>query len=85
MKIPPVEATFGPQGKVTYSMVHSFHNRVEFGKILEGLRNFGGGGGVWNPQTPLGTPLPVTKFSAAWAPIFSELSQGLQPDFKLLA
>jgi len=25
------------------------HNRVEFGTILEGLRNFGGGGGVEPP------------------------------------
>ena len=39
---------------------NSFHNRVEFGTILEGLRNFGGGGG-WGLNTPntlaLGTPL----------------------------
>ena len=35
-----------------------FTNRVEFGTILEGLRNFGGG--IWTPQTPpLGTPLFV--------------------------
>jgi len=36
----------------------SFHNRVEFGAILEDLRNFGGGGGGVNPpkKTP-GTPL----------------------------
>ena len=26
-------------------IINSFHNRVEFGTILEGLRNFGGGGG----------------------------------------
>jgi len=30
---------------------NSFHNRVEFGTILEGLRNFGGGGGL-NPPKP---------------------------------
>jgi len=29
---------------------NSFHNRVEFGTILEGHRNLGGG--FWNPQTP---------------------------------
>jgi len=29
---------------------NSFHNRVEFGTILEGLRNFGGGG--------FNTPIP---------------------------
>ena len=28
-----------------------FHNRVEFGTILEGLRNFGGGG-IWTPTPP---------------------------------
>ena len=27
------------------AMFNSFHNRFEFGTILEGLRNFGGGGG----------------------------------------
>ena len=32
-----------------------FHNRVEFGTILEGPRNFGGRG--LNPPHPLGTPL----------------------------
>jgi len=26
------------------AIFNSFHNRVEFGTILEGLRNFGGGG-----------------------------------------
>ena len=35
----------------------SFHNRVEFGKILEGLRNFGGGG--------LNTPNPPRYATAA--------------------
>jgi len=39
------------------SIFNSFHNRVEFGKILECLRNFGGGG--LNTQAPLGTPLVV--------------------------
>jgi len=27
------------------AIFNSFHNQVEFGTILEGLRNFGGGGG----------------------------------------
>jgi len=27
------------------AIFNSFHNRAEFGTILEGLRNFGGGGG----------------------------------------
>ena len=37
----------------------NFHNQVEFGTILEGLRNFEGG---LNPPKPfpLGTPLPRT-------------------------
>jgi len=38
-----------------FTILNSFHNRVEFGTILEGLRNFGG----LNPPNPppLGTPL----------------------------
>ena len=31
------------------AIFNSFHNRVKFGTILEGLRNLGG---VWNPQPP---------------------------------
>ena len=31
----------------------SFHNRVEFGAILEGIQNFGGGGGIEHPPPPL--------------------------------
>ena len=38
---------------------NSFHNRVEFGTILEGLRNFGRGGS--NTPTPPGTPLLVPR------------------------
>ena len=39
-------------GFLNSAIFNSFHNRVEFGTILEGLRNFGG---VWfeHPQTPL--------------------------------
>jgi len=35
-------------GVLNSAIFNSFHNRVEFGKILKGLRNFGaqGGGGV---------------------------------------
>ena len=36
------------------AIFNSFHNRVEFGTILEVLRNFGG---FELPQAPLGTPL----------------------------
>ena len=43
-------------------MFNRFHNRVEFGTILEGLRNFGGGGGFETPQTPtLVKPLATHK------------------------
>jgi len=42
-------------GFLNSAIFNSFHNRVDFGRILEGLRNFGGGG-VKNPN-PLGTPL----------------------------
>ena len=31
-------------GVLNSTIFNSFHNRVEFGTILEGLRNFGGGG-----------------------------------------
>jgi len=43
-------------GVLNSAIFNSFHNQVEFGTILEGLRNFGGGG-FEPPQTPLGTPL----------------------------
>ena len=38
-------------GILNSAIFNSFHNRVEFGTILEGLQNFGGGG-VWTPQPP---------------------------------
>ena len=37
-------------GILNSAIFNSFYNRVEFGTILEGLRNFGE---VLNPQTPL--------------------------------
>ena len=37
-------------GVLNSAIFNSFHNRVEFGTILEGLRNFGGGG--FEPPTP---------------------------------
>jgi len=43
-------------GILNSAIFNSFHNWVEFGTILEGLWNFGGGGCL-NPLTPLGTPL----------------------------
>jgi len=39
-------------GFLNSAMFNSFHNRVEFGTILEGLRNFGGGGGSLSPPNP---------------------------------
>jgi len=48
-------------GVLNSTMFNSFHNRIEFGTILEGLRTFGEGG-VWIPQTPpLGTPLVLSS------------------------
>jgi len=35
-------------GALNPAVFNSFHNRVEFGTILEGLQNFGGGG-LLNP------------------------------------
>jgi len=43
-------------GVLNSAIFNSFHNRVEFGTILDGLRNFG----EFEPQPPhptLGTPL----------------------------
>ena len=56
-------------GVLNSTIFNSFHNRVEFGTILEGLRNFGGRGwvGFEHPKPPLGTPLSkdtVTAFRA---------------------
>ena len=42
-------------GVLNSAIFNSFHNLVEFGTILEGLRNFGGG--VEHPNPPFGTPL----------------------------
>jgi len=36
-------------GVLNSAIFNSFHNRIEFGTILEGLRNFGEG---WTPQSP---------------------------------
>jgi len=39
-------------GVLNSAIPNSFHNRVEFGTTLEGLRNFGGGGGFEHPNPP---------------------------------
>jgi len=36
-------------GVLNSAIINSFHNRVVFGTILEGLRNFGGGVNLLNP------------------------------------
>ena len=46
-------------GVLNSAIFNIFHNRVEFGTNLEGLRNFVGGG--VSPLTPLGTPLIMTE------------------------
>jgi len=51
----PLFRTFWGVGVLNSAIFNSFHNRVEFGTILEGLRNLGGG--VELPKPPLGTPL----------------------------
>jgi len=42
-------------GVLNSAIFNSFHNRVEFGTILEGLRNFVEG--FEHPKPPPGTPL----------------------------
>jgi hypothetical protein len=55
----PFFRTFWCVGVLNIAISTIFHNRVEFGTILEGLRNFGGGSEPPPPPryTPLGTPL----------------------------
>ena len=40
----PLFRTSWSVGFLNSAIFNTFHNRVEFGTILEGLRNFGGGG-----------------------------------------
>ena len=47
----PFSRTSWGVGVLNSAIFNSFHNRVEFGTILEGLRNFVGVGGL-NPQPP---------------------------------
>ena len=53
-------------GVLNSAIFNSFHNSFEFGTILEGLQNLGGGGLT---PLPLGTPLifPMTSWSHKWA------------------
>ena len=54
----PFSRTYWGVGILNSAIFDSFHNRVELGTILEGLRSFGGGSGV---RTPLGTPLASSQ------------------------
>jgi len=64
----PFFRTFWGADFLNSAIFNSFHNRVEFGTILEGLRNFAGGGAGLNPTTPLGTPLVLYEHgSDFWA------------------
>ena len=47
-------------GVLNSAIFNSFHNRVEFGTILEGLRNFGGGG--VEPPNP-----PPSRYATGWS------------------
>jgi len=40
----PFSRTCWGVGDLNSALFNIFHNQVEFGTILEGLRNFGGGG-----------------------------------------
>jgi len=55
-------------GVLNSAIFNSFHNRVEFGTILKGLRNFGGGG--LNPHNPpwyaTGIVLFCLNFGTSW-------------------
>jgi len=46
-------------GVLNSAIFNRFHNRVEFGTILGGLRNFLAGGGGLNPPPPLRPPVEV--------------------------
>ena len=50
--LPFVRKSWGV-GVLNSTIFNSFHSRVEFGTILEGLRNFGGGGEFNTPNPPL--------------------------------
>jgi len=46
----PFFRTFWGVDFLNSAIFYGFHNRVEFGTILEGLRNFGGGGLIPTPR-----------------------------------
>jgi len=57
----PFSRTSWGVGVLNSTIFNSFHNWVEFGTILEGLRNFGVGGWGWTPKPPP-PPRPATVF-----------------------
>ena len=61
-------------GFLNSAILNIFHNRVEFGTILEGLRNFGGGG-CWTPQ-PLPSPPSVRHWKNMSQPQFVHTNPG---------
>jgi len=67
--LPPFFRTSWGVGVLNSAIFNSFHNRVEFGTILEGLRNTLGGGG------PAGTPLSITKIINVSIPTTHERNQ----------
>jgi len=48
--LPPFFRKSWGVGVLNSAIIISFHNRVEFGTILEGLRNLGGGGVEYPPS-----------------------------------
>ena len=57
-------------GVLNSVIYNSFHYRVEFGTVLEDLRNFGGGEGGTTQTLPLGMPLPQFKSMPLFSHIF---------------
>jgi len=62
-------------GVLNSAIFNSFHSRVEFGTILEGLRNFAGGR-RFEPSNsrPLGTPLACAILSFLACPVLQYIS-----------
>ena len=71
--LPFIRTSWGV-GVLNSAMFNSFHNRVEFGTILEGLRNFRGGEGLTPPKpspwyaTARSTTTQHTWFFTWWKP-----------------
>jgi hypothetical protein len=60
-------------GVLNSAIFNSFHNRVEFGTILGGLRNFGGGG-VFEPPPPVRHCPPSKITKVAYSSCFNTLT-----------